>query len=174
MLYIVECSYNDAESEDEWNFFYSQQKLPALISVTGFKTSQRLRANKEGYPAYLAIHTIDNTKVLNSEDYHLKGGGNFSRWQKNISDWHRNLYETEGIAPAILADQRLVISTNKIDFSALATRFSGMELYAVGLEKHPEYRVIYSVPVEIAKLFIEIESVSVYEPMTQQLQSLIT
>jgi len=93
--------------------------------------------------------------------------------KKNINDWHRNLYETEGDAPTVSADKRLMISTKKIDFSMLGTRLSETELYAVGLEKYPEYRIIYSVPEEIAQLFIEIASVSIYEPMTQQLQSLI-
>ncbi len=155
-------------------FFLQPTKTPGINICYRLQDISTISRYQRRLSCLSAIHTIDNTKVLNSEDYHLKGGGYFSRWQKNISDWHRNLYETEGIAPAISADQRLVISTKKIDFSALGTRFSGTKLYAVGLEKHPEYRIIYSVPVEIAKLFIEIESVSVYEPMTQQLQSLIT
>ena len=28
MFYTVECSYNDPESEAEWNAFYSQQNYP--------------------------------------------------------------------------------------------------------------------------------------------------
>ena len=44
MLYTVECTYNDPQSEGDWNEFYSLEKLPALVSVTGFSTSQRFRA----------------------------------------------------------------------------------------------------------------------------------
>ena len=58
MLYIVECSYADPESEAGWNRFYSQHKLPALVSVSGFRASQRFRALSSGCPVYLAIHTI--------------------------------------------------------------------------------------------------------------------
>ena len=79
MFYTVECSYNDPESEAEWNAFYSQQKLPALISVAGFTTSQRFRALTSGCPVYLAIHTINDAEILSSEDYRLKGGGYFFR-----------------------------------------------------------------------------------------------
>jgi hypothetical protein len=58
MLYIVECSYADPESEAGWNRFYSEDKLPALVSVSGFRASQRFRALSSGCPVYLAIHTI--------------------------------------------------------------------------------------------------------------------
>ena len=44
MIYTVECSFADLDSEAEWNDFYSLEKLPALISVTGFHPSQRFKA----------------------------------------------------------------------------------------------------------------------------------
>ena len=62
MIYTVECSFTDPSAEDEWNAFYSNEKLPALISVRGFLTSQRFKLS-EGIlsaPTYLAIHTIAN------------------------------------------------------------------------------------------------------------------
>ncbi|SMB41076.1 conserved hypothetical protein [Serratia proteamaculans] len=61
MFYTVECSYTDPESENEWNAFYSLGKLPALVSVTGFSTSQRFQAMTPGCPVYLAIHTVNRT-----------------------------------------------------------------------------------------------------------------
>ena len=81
MLYIVECSYADPESEAGWNRFYSEDKLPALVSVSGFRASQRFRALSSGCPVYLAIHTIEHGDTLASEAYRQKGGGSFSRWQ---------------------------------------------------------------------------------------------
>jgi hypothetical protein len=116
MWYTVECSYNDAESEEEWNAFYSQQKLPALLSVTGFATSQRFRAVSSGCPVYLAIHTVKDAHTLSSVDYALKGGGNFARWQVCITDWHRNLYEAENLAPAISSEEMLLLSAKPIVF----------------------------------------------------------
>lgn len=73
MFYTVECNYTDPESEQEWNAFYSLEKLPALISVTGFSSSQRFKALKPGGPRYLAIHTVKYAEVLTSEEYKLKG-----------------------------------------------------------------------------------------------------
>jgi hypothetical protein len=92
MIYTVECSFVDAASEAEWNHFYSEEKLPALISVTGFHTSQRFRALTPGCPTYFAAHSVDGLDILTGEEYRRKGGGNFARWQQHITDWHRNLY----------------------------------------------------------------------------------
>lgn len=171
MFYTVECSYNDPESEAEWNAFYSQQKLPALISVAGFTTSQRFRAVKSDCPAYLAIHTITDADILSGEDYRLKGGGNFSRWQVSITDWHRNLYEGESLAPAISFDEILLMSAKTIDFLESEMGFRGLEMHAVALDKSPEYRVAYVLPFEMASLFMDIPGVYLYKPLTPQLQS---
>lgn len=74
MIYTVECSYFDSASEEEWNDFYSLHKLPALISVRGFHTSQRFRACGAGCPTYLALHSIDGLEVLHGDEYARKGG----------------------------------------------------------------------------------------------------
>lgn len=59
MNYTVECSYDHPATEAEWNAFYSDEKLPAVVSVPGFHTSQRFRALSGGCLAYLAVHSID-------------------------------------------------------------------------------------------------------------------
>ena len=171
MFYTVECSYNDPESEAKWNAFYSQHKLPALISVSGFITSQRFRAVKSGCPVYLAIHTINNAAVLSNEDYRLKGGGNFARWQINITDWYRNLYEGDGLFPAIFPDEVLLLSANPIDLLETETGYQRLEMYAVGLDKSPDYRVAYVLPVDTALLFTGTSGAYLYEPLTAQLKN---
>lgn len=171
MFYTVECSYTDAESEAEWNAFYSQQKLPALISVTGFTTSQRFRALQSGCPTYLAIHTVDDADVLSSEEYRLKGGGNFSRWQACITDWHRNLYAAEGPAPALSANEVLLLSATPIGFLESELGYRGLKMAAVALDKSPARRVAYILPAEVASPFTDMPGVYLYEALTPQLQS---
>lgn len=171
MFYIVECSYNDPQSEAEWNAFYSRKKLPALISVNGFSTSQRFRALNPGCPAYLAIHTIKNANVLCSEDYRLKGGGNFSRWQACISDWHRNLYTCEDPAPAISTEEILLFSSRPISYLESELGSRALEMQAVGLDKSPKRRFAYILPRETASLFTDAHGVYLYRPITSQLQN---
>lgn len=97
MIYTVECSFNDPTKEAEWNKFYSNDKLPALISVNGFFTSQRFIALTNDCPRYLAIHSIDEADVLTSQHYKQAGGSNFAKWQEHITDWHRNIYDMPSV-----------------------------------------------------------------------------
>lgn len=174
MFYTVECSYNDPQSEAEWNAFYSQEKLPALISVSGFSTSQRFRAVTPGCPVYLAIHTIKDADVLCSDDYRLKGGGNFSRWQACITDWHRNLYAGEGLAPAVSSEEMLLVSSQPMRSLDNASEYRVLDMLAVGLDKSPARRVAWVLTRETASLFTDIAGIYLYEPLTLQLQAPVT
>lgn len=134
MLYIVECSYADPESEAGWNRFYSQHKLPALVSVSGFRASQRFRALSSGCPVYLAIHTIQDADTLASEEYRHKGGGNFARWQAHIRDWRRNLYRYSGVFPAVTEGDVLLLSQEPLDFVDSELGYQPTRLPAAGLD----------------------------------------
>ncbi|WP_413732145.1 sugar ABC transporter [Sodalis sp. RH20] len=171
MLYIVECTYANPGSEEDWNEFYSREKLPALVSVTGFSTSQRFRALKPGCPVYLAIHTIKDADVISSDEYRLKGGGNFSRWQEHITDWHRNLYECEGPAPAVSSDELLLLSARPIGFIETGLGYRALAMQASGLDKSPERRVAYVLARENAAQLAEVPGAYLYETLTPQLQN---
>lgn len=171
MIYTVECSFADPGSEAEWNDFYSLDKLPALISVRGFHTSQRFKALSGGCPVYLALHSIDGLETLTDEEYRRKGGGNFARWQQHITDWHRNLYDGIERAPAIAEGEYLALSaTDPEPLIRLDLTPSAMQ--AVAMEKFPEHRWLAKVarvtPLDLDHLP---EGVHVYAPMTTQLTS---
>lgn len=172
MIYTVECSFADPSSEAEWNDFYSLKKLPALISVAGFRTSQRFKSLSDGCPVYLAVHTIDDLDVLTGEEYRQKGGGNFARWQQHITDWHRNLYSDIGPAPAVDTDELLALCASgpepltRMGLVPLAMR-------AVALERFPEGRWLARLPRQNAHLVESMaeDRVHLYTPMTEQLTS---
>ncbi|MDR3438699.1 sugar ABC transporter [Telmatospirillum sp.] len=168
MIYTVECSYADPGSEAEWNDFYSLDKLPALISVTGFHTSQRFKALGRGYPVYLAIHTIDRSDVLMGGEYRQKGGGTFARWQRHITDWYRNLYSGIDRAPAVEQDEVLVLCPSGPD-SLIKMGLSPSVLHAVALEKVPERRWLARLDRQNAHLAERQSDIQLYAPMTKQL-----
>jgi len=169
MIYTVECSFADPASEAEWNDFYSLDKLPALISVTGFHTSQRFRAISDGCPVYLAVHTIDGLDVLTGDEYRRKGGGNFARWQQHITDWHRNLYSDIGRAPAVNADELLVLSASGPD-SLIELGLKPLAMQAVALEQVPARRWLAVLPRSDAPLAGNVPAgLYLYAPMTEQL-----
>lgn len=171
MLYTVECNYTDSETEKVWNDFYSTEKLPALISVTGFLTSQRFKALTPACPIYLAIHTVTDKQVILSEEYQQKGGGNFARWQSYITDWHRNLYETQHAAPTVSAQELLLLSSKRLQFDDLMHSPQPLEMQAIGLDQAPSYRVAYIFPRQQAELIANIADVDLYEAITPQLKN---
>jgi hypothetical protein len=171
MIYTVECSFADPGSEAEWNDFYSLDKLPALISVNGFHTSQRFKALSRGCPVYLAIHSIDGLDILTGEEYRRKGGGNFARWQQHITDWHRNLYDGLDRAPAVESAEVLVVSARGPE-SLLHLDLTPCAMHAVAMEKFPEYRWLAKLErTKTPDIEHLPEHVHVYAPMTTQLTS---
>ncbi|WP_412025144.1 sugar ABC transporter [Burkholderia cepacia] len=174
MIYTVECSFADPGSEAEWNDFYSLEKLPALISVAGFHTSQRFKALSDGCPVYLAVHTIDGLEILTGDEYRRKGGGNFARWQQHITDWHRNLYSDIGVAPAVGADERLALCASGPE-PLIRMGVTPLAMHAVALEKSPERRWLATLPRRNARLAESVpDGVHLYAPMTEQLTRLRT
>ncbi len=171
MIYTVECSFADPASEAEWNEFYSLEKLPALISVGGFHTSQRFKALSAGCPVYLALHTIDGLEVLQGDEYRRKGGGNFARWQQHITDWHRNLYGGLDRAPAIGEDGHLIVSEAGPE-PLIAMGLMPHQMHAVALEKVPENRWLAKLgrPIDLEVEHLP-SGVHLYIPMTPQLTS---
>ncbi|MEX8195303.1 sugar ABC transporter [Comamonas guangdongensis] len=170
MIYTVECSYADAQTEAEWNDFYSLQKLPALISVSGFHSSQRFKALGTGCPVYLALHTIDGLSVLTGDEYREKGGGNFARWQQHITDWHRNLYACEQAAPAVQAGELLLVSRHGPEaLRQMGLRPLAME--AVALEGLPPQRWMARLSAEQRSALAALpQGIDAYEAMTEQLR----
>ena len=173
MIYTVECSFTDPSAEDEWNAFYSDEKLPALISVSGFLTSQRFKLSDgmPSTPTYLAIHTIANEGVIESADYHQNGGGNFAKWQPMITNWHRNIYGGVERFPNVINDQRLLISNESGD-ALRALGFQVLHLWATGLDRTPMERwVAISGNLPDPAHRLKADGVCIYVPMGSQLQS---
>lgn len=159
MLYFVECGFNNSVHEQAWNDFYSHEKLPALISVQGFASSQRFHILRGNNPPYLAIHDIANPEVLNSTEYREKGGGNFARWQSWISDWHRNVY-SGGQAPLLMQHECLLLCQD----AAIAQRYGLQRIQAIALDKNPTERWMGKLPAEQAADIGDM-AISIYQSM---------
>ena len=169
MIYTVECNYADPASEAEWNAFYSQEKLPALISVSGFGSSQRFKALSGDCPAYLALHSVDTLAVLQSDEYREKGGGNFSRWQPHITDWRRNLYAGLDRAVAVGAGEFLLVSEQGPQ-PLIELGLTPIALHAVALDSTPAHRRLAKLDDAQARA-IDLPGLNLYRAMTVQLLS---
>lgn len=171
MIYAVECSFADPATEAEWNDFYSRIKLPALISVPGFRTSQRLRAVGGDGPVYLALHTIDSADVLASAAYRDNGGGNFARWQPHIVEWRRNVYDSAASAPVVADHQWLAVCEDAAPFAQAG--IAATAIHAVALDRQPASRWLAVVDRDQARHVSEAcgAMIRLYAPMGGQLVS---
>lgn len=166
MIYTVECGFADPGSEAAWNAFYSDDKLPALICVPGFRSSQRFRALHGACPPYLALHTVDGPHVLASDAYREKGGGSFARWQAHITRWHRNLYDGLDHGPEVASDMVLLASCSGPG-SLADLGLAPCALRAVGLDRSPALRWLGTLPRRALPPFQGLpDDVQVYAPMT--------
>lgn len=110
MLYMVECRFTDPAREDAWNEWYSGERLGELLSVPGFRTSQRFKAVTRPPTYYLTVHSIDSLAVFRSAQYKAIGGGAFAGYQAYITDWKRGFFEGIDLAPAVALDEYLAVT----------------------------------------------------------------
>ena len=94
MIYMVEMDFRHPEREAEWHAWYMAH-IGVLLSVPGFRASQRFQAVADGTPSpYLALHEVASADMFDSAAYRSRGGpASTGEWQQLQSDWHRNLLE---------------------------------------------------------------------------------
>lgn len=141
MLYMAECRFTDPTREDAWNEWYGGKRLDELLSVPGFRTSQRFKAVTPGSSPYLAIHSINSPDVFTSKAYKSVSGGDFQEWQQYITDWRRNLFDGLDTAPAVALDEYLVV-TDKSSAEVGASGINFIWLASAGLDRSVKQRGI--------------------------------
>jgi hypothetical protein len=66
-LYVVRMDV-DPEKEKQFNEWYNEEHIPALLKVSGVRGACRY-ASLEGTPKYIAIYELDEPMVRNSESW---------------------------------------------------------------------------------------------------------
>lgn len=169
MLYIAECRFTDPVREAAWNEWYGGRRLDELLSVPGFRTSQRFKAVTPVVSPYLAIHSIDGVEVFARAEYRAMSGGGFQEWQRDIADWRRNLFTGLDVAPAVATDEYLAMTdraTEVVDRSCI--RF--IWLTNAGLDRSVPLRGIARVGSRLAKQMIvhPEPGIAIYVPLAPQ------
>jgi len=109
MIYMVEMAFRHPEYEAEWNAWYLAH-IGVLLSVPGFRASQRFRAIVDNPSPYLALHEVASAGLFESSAYRSRGGpGSVGHWSELQSNWHRNLLEGLDATPEVPADKVLVM-----------------------------------------------------------------
>ena len=110
MLYVVELEFALPAKAAQRNAWYTGH-LEQLLSVPGFHSAQRFHCLTPWPAPYLAIYTVDSPDVFVSDAYRARGGrGATGQWQPLMSNWDRNLFAGIDRAPAVDAEQLLLLT----------------------------------------------------------------
>lgn len=134
MLYMVEMDFRHPEREAEWHAWYLAH-IRVLLSVPGFRASQRFRAIVDNPSPYLALHEVESAALFDSAAYRSRGGpGSTGEWRALQSNWHRNLLDGIDETPDVPADACVLLLRDMRDL-ALPEPADVTWLRAVGLDR---------------------------------------
>ena len=111
MIYTVELNYSDLATAPKWSAWY-ETYLQRLISLEGLDTAQRFQALDKNahFWEYLAIYTVPNLEVYETEAYRsIGGGGNASRAFHHAISRRRNVYDGVARMPNVPETHRVLL-----------------------------------------------------------------
>jgi len=93
MIYMVEMGFPHPDRLAEWHDWYMQH-IRVLLTVPGFRASQRFEAVVDNPSPYLALHEVASADLFQSEAYRNRGGpASVGEWRSLQTNWHRNLLD---------------------------------------------------------------------------------
>jgi hypothetical protein len=108
MIYMVEMALLDNARRAEWDAWYVAHQH-RLLSIPGFRASQRFEAIHTVESPFVALHEVDSPDLFTGPHYREKGGpSNTGEWQARMGHWHRNLFSRDH-TPDVPMDARLVV-----------------------------------------------------------------
>jgi len=111
---MVEMALLDTARRAEWDAWYVAHQH-RLLSIPGFRASQRFEAVHAAASPFVALHEVDSAGIFASPEYRAKAGPtNTGEWQTKMGNWHRNLF-TEEHTPDVPMDARLVVVEDGAD-----------------------------------------------------------
>ena len=109
MIYMVEMDMPHPEREAEWHAWYLAH-IRVLLSVPGFRASQRFKATLATPAPYLALHEVASAALFDSETYRGRGGpASVGEWRALQTNWQRNLLEGLEETPEVPPDAHLLV-----------------------------------------------------------------
>jgi hypothetical protein len=93
MIYMVEMDMTLGEREAEWHEWYLAH-IKVLLTVPGFRASQRFKSLLPVPAPYVALHQVDSGAIFESQEYRARGGpASTGEWRALHSNWRRNLLD---------------------------------------------------------------------------------
>ncbi len=105
-----------------------------LLTVPGFRASQRFQAIVPTPSPYLALHEVASAALFDSPAYRTRGGpSSVGEWRALQTNWHRNLLEGVEETPEVSPEAHLLLLRDARD-AAMPEPLAVTWLRGVGLD----------------------------------------
>jgi len=167
MIYMVEMALLDTARRAEWDAWYVAHQH-RLLSIPGFRASQRFEAIHDTESPFVALHEVDSAEIFTSPTYRSQAGpGNTGEWQAKMGHWHRNLFDLDH-TPDVPMEARLVV-VEADGGSALPPRVPVQWMEAVGLDQSVQRRGLAVIPPATADRLAGKPGIRVLKPIGSRL-----
>ena len=169
MIYMVEMALLDTARRAEWDTWYASHQH-RLLSIPGFRASQRFEAIHPAPSPFVALHQVDSAHIFTGPTYKAKAGPtNTGEWQSKMNNWHRNLFAMDR-SPDVPMDARLVVVEDGGP-AALGDRLAVQWMDAVGLDRSVKRRGLAVMPPTTADRLVGTPGMRVLKPLAPRLTS---
>ena len=169
MIYMVEMALLDTARRAEWDAWYVAHQH-RLLSIPGFRASQRFEAIHGAESPFVALHEVDSPEIFATPTYRAKAGpSNTGEWHAKMGNWHRNLFGGVDHTPDVPMDARLVVVEDD-GGSALPDRVSVQWMEAVGLDRSVPRRGLAVMPPATADRLVGTQGIRVLRPTGPRLR----
>ena len=170
MIYMVEMEFRNTAREYDWHTWYLAHTTQLVRNVPGIRATQRYRAITETPSPWLALHEVDGPAVFESAEYKANGGpASTGIWQKEHSNWYRNLFAGIEHTPDVHLDAHLLLAEGS---AKLPQPFAGQLTWldSVGLDRTAERRgiAVLSHGQLTASLF-DVKGLRIFKPITPRI-----
>jgi len=167
MIYMVEMALLDTARRAEWDAWYVEHQH-RLLSIPGFRASQRFEAIHAAASPFVALHEVDSADIFTSAPYRAQAGpSNTGEWQAKMDNWHRNLFDRLH-TPEVALDARLVVVETE---AATPNTMSPTWMEAVGLDRSVKRRGLAVLPAATAGSLVGTPGVRVLKPIGPRLRA---
>ena len=163
MIFMSQSGLTDPSRSADWDAWYLEH-LRVMVSVDGIESAQRFKTKTPNNSPSLAMYSMESADVFQDPYYlSIRGMGEF----KDLVDkryYHRNLFSGLDLAPAVSAEQVLLVWD-----AASARSASGLEfvwLEATAADRSTPLRGIAVVTAARARTVPDALGIACYVPAT--------
>ena len=172
MIYMVEMDFPHPEREAEWHAWYLAH-IRVLLTVPGFRASQRFTAVGDTPARFLALHEVASAALFDSAAYRRRGGpASTGEWRRLQTNWHRNLLAGLEATPDVPAESHLLVLRDGREVTPPAAVAVDW-LEGVGLDRTIEWcgLAVLNDPAAVGDLVGRDPRIRLYRPISEKLRA---